>query len=110
MTVSPSMMGHDPPPSVEHSATTGAENVEERRMNQERRSGATPVKSNSGDVSAWATVALVAETQLGAERDALWLTVISGPPAERFAVDSHPAGRRGGEAESKFSTYGKTVT
>jgi hypothetical protein len=53
------------------------------------------VKSNSGDVSACPTVALAAETQLGAEREALWLTVISAFPAERFFVDSQPGGRFG---------------
>jgi hypothetical protein len=72
-------------------------------MNQESFSGTTPVKSNSGEESVCATVALVAETQLGADRDALWLTVISPVSVPRFPDDPHPAGRTGGEAESKFS-------
>jgi hypothetical protein len=70
----------------------------------------TPEKSNSGEESACATVALVAETQLGADRGALWLTVISRVSVPRFFDDPQPAGRTGGEAASKFSVYGKTVT
>jgi hypothetical protein len=89
---------------------TEAENVEDLRMNQESFPGMTPVKSNSGEESDCATVALVAETQLGADRDALWLTVISSVSAPRFLEDPQPAGRTGGEAESKFSAYGYTVT
>jgi hypothetical protein len=95
---------------VEHSTRRGAENVDDRRMNHETLSGITPEKSNSGEVSACATVAFVAETQLGADRGALWLTVISEVSVPRFFDDSQPAGRTGGEAESKFSVYGKTVT
>jgi hypothetical protein len=89
---------------------TEAENVVDLRMYQESFPGMTPVKSNSGEESAWATVALVAETQLGADRDALWLTVISAVSVPRFLDDPQPAGRTGGEAESKFSVYGNAAT
>jgi hypothetical protein len=100
----------DAPPSVENSTTTGAMNVEERLIYHVILSGTTPVKSNTGVVSDWATVPLVMETQFGADRGALWLIVTSGVPGLRFIVDSQPAGRRGGEVTSKFSAYGKTLT
>jgi hypothetical protein len=108
--VSPGSAHQDAPPSVAYSTTTGAMNVEERLMNHDILSGTTPVKSNSGVASDWATVPLVTETQFGADRGALWLTVTSGVPGLRFIVDSQPAGRRGGEVTSKFSAYGKTPT
>ena len=75
-------------------------------MNHESLPGITPEKSNSGEESACATVAFVAETQFGADRDAVWLTVISKPSVPRFRDDSQPAGRYGGVTESKFSIYG----
>jgi hypothetical protein len=89
---------------------TEAENVEDLRMNQEILSGMTPVKSNSGEESVCATVALVAETQLGADREALPLTVMSAVSVPRFLDDPQPAGRTGGETESKFSLYGNAVS
>ena len=67
-------------------------------------SGVVPVKSNSGDVSACATVAFVERIVLGVEWGVLIVDVKSFVPAVRFCVEVQPGGNAGGATESKFCT------